>query len=53
MRLDPVFAHERVTVIEPTRGWRMLDWRTYRYASRARCEALTFSAARDPISDHS
>ena len=21
------FAHEHVTIIEPPRGWRMLDWR--------------------------
>jgi lipopolysaccharide transport system permease protein len=24
---EPLFAHEHVTVIEPPRGWRMLDWR--------------------------
>jgi lipopolysaccharide transport system permease protein len=27
MRPDDVFAHGHVTVIEPARGWRMLDWR--------------------------
>jgi lipopolysaccharide transport system permease protein len=25
--LDDLFAHEHLTVIEPPRGWRMLDWR--------------------------
>ncbi len=24
---DPLFDHQHVTVIEPTKGWRMLDWR--------------------------
>jgi lipopolysaccharide transport system permease protein len=24
---DPFFGHEHVTVMEPPRGWRMLDWR--------------------------
>jgi lipopolysaccharide transport system permease protein len=24
---DKLFAHEHVALIEPTRGWRMLDWR--------------------------
>lgn len=40
---DDLFAHEHVTVIEPARGWRMLDWREL-WAYR---ELLWVLAARD------
>src|SRR5438132_6465907 len=42
-RPDDLFAHEHVTVIEPPRGWRMLDWREL-WAYR---ELLWVLAARD------
>jgi lipopolysaccharide transport system permease protein len=40
---DDLFAHEHVTVIEPPKGWRMLDWREL-WAYR---ELLWVLAARD------